>query len=171
MKHSFALDGENLLLRPLDRASIEPLRLLRNREENRIWFFHSDIISAEGQAAWFARYEQKEDDYMFAVYSKADPNLFLGSVALYDYDPTEKRYEVGRLLLDAKKVPRHGLGVELIGLALRIGFEKLGAKKIVAEVWENNARSLRCCTENGFSVVGRREEQGRPILQLERCRI
>ena len=168
MIHQLTISGTHLLLLPLTEEYIEPLRLLRNRPENRVWFFDSTEITAEQQKKWFASQQQTEGDYMFAVCSKQDPTLFLGAVALYHHDPESRSFEIGRLLLDAKKVPFHGLGKELIAEACRLGFEKLGAKRLVAEVFSDNVRSLACCTENGFVIVGQKEMRGRAVTVLER---
>ena len=168
MIHQLTISGTHLLLLPLTEEYIEPLRLLRNREENRIWFFDSAEITAEQQKEWFSRQQQAEGDYMFAVCSKQDPTLFLGAVALYHQDLESCSFEVGRLLLDAKKVPFHGLGKELIAEACRVGFEQLGAKRLVAEVFSDNERSLACCTENGFVAIGQKEIRARAVTVLEK---
>ena len=168
MKHNVNISSTHLLLLPLTEEYIEPLRLLRNREENRVWFFDPTEITAEQQKKWFASQQQAEGDYMFAVCSKQDPTLFLGAVALYHHDPESRSFEIGRLLLDAKEVPFHGLGKELIAEACRLGFEKLGAKRLVAEVFSDNERSRACFTENGFVAIGQKEIRARAVTVLEK---
>ena len=168
MKHTLTLTTEHLLLLPLGEEHIESLRLLRNRPENRVWFFDSAEITPEQQKAWFASQQTVEGDYMFAVFSKQDPGVFLGAVAIYHYNREESSFEVGRLLLDAKRVPARGLGKELISAACKIGFELLHAKHLYAEVFADNERSLACCTENGFTVTGEKALHGKHILVLER---
>ena len=168
MKHQITFSSEHLLLLPLTEEHIETLRLLRNREENRIWFFDQTEITAEQQKKWFASQQQTEGDYMFAVCSQQNPTLFLGAVALYHYDPESRSFEIGRLLLDAKKVPVHGLGKELIAGACRIGFEKLGAKRLIAELFADNLPSFHCFTENGFVAIGQKKICSRAVTVLER---
>lgn len=168
MKHQITFSGTHLLLIPLTEECIEPLRRLRNREENRVWFFDPTEITAEQQKEWFSRQQKAEGDYMFAVCSKQDPTLFLGAVALYHHDPKSSSFEIGRLLLDAKKVPFHGLGKELIAEACRVGFEQLGAKRLFAELFADNKPSFHCFAENGFVAIGQKEIRGKSVLVLER---
>ena len=168
MKHTLTLTTEHLLLAPLEEGQIEDLRLLRNRPENRVWFFDSAEISPEQQKAWFASQQVVEGDYMFAVFSKQNPDIFLGAVALYHFNREENSFEVGRLLLDAKKVPERGLGKELIFAACRIGFELLHARHLYAEVFAENERSLSCFTENGFALAGKKKLHERSVLVVEK---
>ena len=157
MKHTLTLTTEHLLLSPLSEGQIEELRILRNRPENRVWFFDSAEITSEQQKAWFASQQATDGDYMFAVSLLQDPTAFLGAVSLHHYDREKSSYEVGRLLLDAGKVPARGLGKELISAACKLGFETLDAKRLLAEVFADNERSLACFTENGFTVAGTKE--------------
>ena len=168
MKHSLFLETEHLLLSPLGEEQMEKLRTLRNRPENRNWFFDNTEISIERQKAWFASQQAAEGDYMFAVFPKQDPTLFWGTAALYSYDRETGSYEVGRLLLDSRKTPFRGLGKELVAAVCRIGFENLDAKLLYAEVFAENERSIACFTGNGFAVAGTKELHGKNILILEK---
>ena len=153
---------------PLAKEQIEDLRLLRNRPENRVWFFDSAEISRKQQEAWFSSQQAAKRDYLFAVAPRQDPNVFFGIVSLYHYDEKDESFEVGRLLLDAKKVPLKGLGKEVVFAACKIGFEKLFAKRLYAELFVENERSHACFTANGFTVTGTKELQKRTILILEK---
>lgn len=168
MKHNYQYDGAELLLRPLGENDIEPLRLLRNRPENRIWFFGSDEITPEGQKAWYARYLQKENDYMFAVFLPEAPEIFAGAVALYGYDAQTDSYEVGRLLLDSKNLPQRGLGVKLISCVCELAGQIWGNIGLRAQVFANNERSLRCFRKNDFVINGTTEEDGMDVILLSR---
>ena len=168
MKHTITLTTDHLLLSPLGEGQIEDLRILRNHPENRVWFFDSAEISPEQQKVWFASQQAVEGDYMFAVFSKQDPHVFLGALAIYHYNREESSYEVGRLLLDTKKVPERGFGKELISAACKIGFETLCAKRLYAELFADNERSLACFTGNGFAVTKAKELHGKSILVLEK---
>ena len=171
MKHDYRYDGEGLLLRPLEEKDIESLRLLRNRPENRIWFFDSDLITPEGQRAWFERYLTKENDYMFSVFLPEAPDAFVGAVALYDYEPETNSFEVGRLLLDSKNMPRYGMGIELVAAVCKLA-EQIGERKrerrLRARVSSDNERSLCCFVNNEFIIDGTTEENGRSVILLSR---
>lgn len=168
MKHNYSYDGADLLLRPLEEKDIEPLRLLRNRPENRIWFFGSDLITKEGQKAWFHCYLTRENDYMFSVYLPENPNRFMGAVAIYGYEADTDSYEVGRLLLDSANLPRRGMGIELIGCVCALVREVWGNIGLRAQVFSDNGRSLRCFLKNGFEINDTVVEKGKEIILLSR---
>ena len=166
MKHNFNFETENLILSPLCEKHVENLRNLRNRPENREWFFDSAEITREAQRAWFAAQQEKSGDYMFAVSPKESPDEFLGAVAIYKFDSAEKSYDIGRLLLDNRKTQKRGLGTELVAAACRIGFDMLHAKALHAEAFAENLRSISCFTNNGFSVTCEKEISNRKIVRL-----
>lgn len=168
MKHNFSFESENLIFSPLEEKHIEDLRQLRNRSENRVWFFDSAEITKEAQKAWFASQQEKVGDYMFAVFSRENPEEFLGTVAIYRFDSIKNSYEVGRLLLDNQKTAKKGLGAELVDAACRVGFDLLGAGELHAEVFADNGRSARCFTLNGFDVAGEKELFNRKIILFTR---
>lgn len=170
MKHNYQYDGADLLLRPLEEKDIESLRLLRNRPENRIWFFGSDLITPEGQRAWFEHYLTKEDDYMFSVFLPEAPDKFVGAVALYGYEPETNSFEIGRLLLDSKNLPRRRMGIQLVAavckLAEQIGERERRFRQLRAQVFSDNERSLRCFTENGFEIESVAVRNGKEVVFL-----
>lgn len=168
MKHDYSYDGAELLLRPLGENDIEPLRLLRNRPENRKWFFGSDEITQEAQKAWFDRYLTKENDYMFAVFLPQAPDVFVGAAAIYGYDAADNSFEIGRLLLDSKNLPRRGMGATLVESLCELAREIFGSIKLRAEVLADNERSLRCFQKNDFVIDGTTEENGKEVILLSR---
>ena len=168
MKHDYSYDGADLLLRPLEEKDIESLPLLRNRPENRIWFFGSDLITKEGQKAWFHRYLTKENDFMFSVYLPENPNGFIGAVAIYGYESDTDSFEVGRLLLDSANLPKRGMGTALIGCVCELAREVWGNIGLRAQVFSDNARSLRCFLQNGFEINDTVVEKGKKIILLSR---
>lgn len=168
MKHTYSYDGAELLLRPLGENDIEPLRLLRNRPENRKWFFGSGEITQEAQEAWFERYLTKENDYMFAAFLPQTPETFVGAAAIYGYDAADNSFEIGRLLLDSANLPRRGLGAELVQCLCLITKAVFPGASLRAEVYSDNERSLRCFLKNGFVINGMTEEEGKQVVLLSR---
>ena len=168
MKHNFGFESEKLIFSPLEEKHIEALRQLRNRPENRVWFFDSAEITKESQKAWFAAQQEKVGDYMFVVSLRENPEEFLGTVAIYRFDSTKNSYEVGRLLLDNQKTAKKGLGTEIIGSACRIGFDLLKAKELHAEVFADNLRSARCFISNNFDVEEEKELHNKRVIVFTR---
>lgn len=168
MKHPYTYHGTTLTLCPLEEKDIEPLRLLRNRPENRIWFFGNGIITAEGQRQWYEQYLIKENDYMFSVHLPEAPERFIGAVAIYGYDKASDSYEVGRLLLDSANLPRNGMGAELIGCVCEVAKQIWGNIGLRAQVFTDNERSLRCFVKNDFVITGTAKEKGKEVILLSR---
>ena len=69
-------------------SDIEELRRIRNKE--RQYFATQNEISKEMQEEWYAKYLQRDDDIMFKIVSKKEPDLFIGAIALYDIDEKQK---------------------------------------------------------------------------------
>ena len=168
MKHDYSFRSGALCLRPLEKQDIEALRLLRNRPENRIWFFGSEPITKDGQLAWYERYLTRKDDYMFCVTLPEAPERFVGAVAVYDYDAQTDSFEVGRLLLDSSNLPRRGLGIELIRCLCELAGTVWGNVGLRAQIFSDNERSLRCFVQNDFEITGTAMEKGREVLLLSR---
>ncbi|MBQ6432111.1 MAG: GNAT family N-acetyltransferase [Oscillospiraceae bacterium] len=173
MKHNYSYQGERILLRPLAEEDIEPFRLLRNRPENRRWFFFADEITEERQSAWYQQYAAKGNDYMFAAALPAEPTCFVGAIAVYNFRQEDNSFEVGRLLLDSGNPACRGLGKELVrGIRWIVEnyFPKSVCTSLRAEIYDNNERSIRCFQSNGFQVYGERIEKDRRIV-LMRCAV
>ena len=110
---------------------------------------------------------------MFAAALPADPQTFVGAAAIYDYDPEDYSYGVGRLLLDSRNPACHGLGRELVRCICMIADQQLpGLIKtncaLRAEVYSDNERSLRCFLTNGFQISGEKQIQLRRVTILHR---
>lgn len=78
----------------------------------------------------------------------------MGAIALYNIDEKAKTAEFGRVLLDKNKVSRKGIGTEAVTAVCRIAFERLGLKKVTAEVLKTNQPAFRAYAKEGCIVVG-----------------
>lgn len=76
----------------------------------------------------------------------------VGYIALYGREPGTNCYEIGRLLADSPRMPRRGMGNEIVRLATALAFSQLDADTLVANVMHNNERSLRRFRCNGFTA-------------------
>jgi RimJ/RimL family protein N-acetyltransferase len=139
-----------IILRPLEREDIEPLRILRNRPENRKWFKNCTEIPKEEQIKWYEKYMKKEGDYMFAIVECNTPKEFIGAVALYEVDTITQSGEFGRIIIDKEKASRSGLGYDATVGACQIGFEQLCLRTITLEVFSDNISAIRTYEKAGF---------------------
>ena len=91
-------------------------------------------LSREMQEKWYQRYLGKNDDIMFKIVKKTEPEAFIGAIALYDIDQKEKTSECGRTVVDKGLAPEKGIGLMATKAVCLFGFEQLGLKKIVGDI-------------------------------------
>lgn len=156
MKHEFEFDFERIRLKPLEKEDIESLRLLRNQEKE--YFATHQEITKENQEAWFESYLKKEDDIMFKIVKKDNPQEFIGAIALYDIDWKNKTSECGRTVVDKKKAPEKGIGMEATKAVCLFGFEVLKLERIIGEVLKSNERIIKVDQRAGFYIIGEQED-------------
>lgn len=153
--------GNMVNLRGLEEKNIEMLRGWRN--ENRKFFFNSEIITKDQQKNWFAGYEQKRDDYVFII--EAPKEVPVGSVSLYHIDLSKKTAEYGRIMI-AKKHKRKGYGEDATKVLISYGFSKMGLNEIYLEVIKSNDRAINLYKKLGFTITEEYTENGIEILKM-----
>jgi len=52
-------------------------RAWRNQDHIRKWFFHSDPITTEQHLAWWQRYQDRDDDFVFIIEETETLNGFI----------------------------------------------------------------------------------------------
>lgn len=165
MQHDCILESGNTLLRPLAEEDLEPLRLLRNRPENRQAFFDGRLIEAESQKNWYRSYLEKNGDYMFAVCDRSSGEM-IGAVAIYGCSLQSSSAEFGRLLIDAEKAGGRGHGKTAAALACRFAREQLKIKNLRLSVFADNERAFALYRKIGFQESGRAEQEGREVIEM-----
>ena len=154
------IEGKRVRLRLLEEADLEMTRAWRNQDHIRTHFFDSHVISAEAQKAWFERYRDKEDDFVFVVEIRADC-LPIGQCALYHVDWQKKRGEFGRLMIGRIEQTRQGYASEATGLLVEYALKNLGLTEVYLNVFAANRAACDMYTKCGFvpaaSVDGRIE--------------
>jgi RimJ/RimL family protein N-acetyltransferase len=155
MDHDITGSWGRIILSPLLRSDIEPLRFLRNRESK--WFFKNEQIDSISQAKWYEHYLQQTDDFMFRISLKNNIGIFIGAVGIYHIDSNTRFGEFGRLLIDHTIVTEKGLGVDATICACKIGFEYFNLQTIKLEVLDTNKRAIKTYERSGFIFKDRRE--------------
>lgn len=165
IKDNLVIWDERIFLKSLSPEDSEAYRVLRNREENRKWFFKSAEISKEDQEKWFQRYEADDDEFMFSIYEKIS-GRYLGAAAIYHIDHHNHRAEVGRIIVDSRAAGGKGYGKDAIRCIVDWGAENLGIKTFYAQIYTDNLPSMKSFLGCGFleKRCGCEEELSRQVL-------
>ena len=152
MDHDFSIQSKNVMIRPLERKDIEQLRLWRNDPEKTKYLRQIGKITYQMQEQWFENYLKNPDEITFAIDETEELKRLVGSVSLYNF--RGQVAEAGRIQIGDGSA--HGRGIASISMALisKIGFGKLGLKKIVASVHRENIAAYKSYMKIGFHVVG-----------------
>ena len=137
---------ESVCLRLITESDLETTLTWRNREDARVWFKTSNLLTLEQHEAWFHRYQHKDDDFLFIV---EVGGASVGQASVYDIHWETGRAEIGRFLIS----PENG-GKGYITLAcaalIRLCADSLNLQSLFLEVMENNERAIRLYQRNGF---------------------
>lgn len=151
MEHTYVIDLRRIVLRPLQAMDIEPLRILRN--EVKEFFLDSSKISNLQQREWYDKYRTKKDDIMFTITRKENMSEFCGAIAIYKVDSEKRTCEIGRTLVDKRKLPDRGIGQEATYGVCRFAFDTLKMEKVQTQIIKTNERSIKLHEKVGFYVL------------------
>ena len=133
-----------------------PLTLAwRNQDAIRRWFFHSQPISPEQHQAWFEKYRERDDDFVFLIEEVEAGCHPVGQIALYHIDWEAGRAEYGRVMIGEPDASGKGLAFFATQAIFEIGFETFGLQEIYLEVYANNERAIHLYRKAGFTVTRR----------------
>lgn len=152
MDHNYSARLGDILLRPLMHEDIENLRVWRNNVYQTRFLRPVGHITPEMQQQWFEKYMANENEITFSIIETSDLNRIVGSVALYDFHGDVA--EIGKLQVGDPEAGGRGIGRISFILALWIGFRKLGLKKIIASVHQENIAAHKSYMKIGFRIVG-----------------
>lgn len=157
MQHNYSFDGEHIILRPMNESTSELYRVLRNREDNREFFFHSTIIEKEQQVKWFNNYLLKEDEYMFSILFPENYK-FVGAIGIYNINQIKKTAEIGRIIIDRYIGGGKGYGTEAINCVSDIARRRLGTQELYAYIYSSNTASVKAFLKADFLVENKMKD-------------
>jgi diamine N-acetyltransferase len=146
------LEGAHVVARSLTEADLPKTLEWRNHPQSRPWFRNSDLIDDATHRAWFRRYEERRQEYMFFFLTRVDP-LPVGQGGIYAIDVRAGRAEVGRFVSDPK-VRGRGLFREGFLLMLQFANVNLGLREVCLEVLRTNDRAIDLYRSLGFLDTG-----------------
>lgn len=145
------VERDGIRLRLLEEPDL-PLTLeWRNRSDVRRWFLTPDVIEPQQHRSWFESYRQKDDDLVFMIEETQRWKRPIGQLALYRIDPVRQTAEFGRLMIGDQAARGAGLGSRATQLALAVGFNTLGLRRIYLEVLASNVRAIEIYKTLGFA--------------------
>ncbi len=107
-------------LRLLEEGDLPMTLAWRNQAHIRKWFFDSSVVTPEQHRAWWGRYLQKDDDFVFVIEETETLKRPVGQVAVYNIDWAVGGAEFGRLMIGDC-------------LARGMGLACLATKRLIAE--------------------------------------
>jgi len=152
MKRKVAPFGNDLVrLRLIERKDLETTLSWRNRDESRIWFKSSNLLTIDQHLAWFSQYIEKDNDFLFVIeYSKK----VVGQASVYDVQWGTGTAEVGRFLVSPAESGK-GYIREACKLLICFCRRELSLCNLYLSVFETNSRAIRIYEDAGFVPVSK----------------
>ena len=153
-----ALEDAAVRLRLLEQSDLPLTLSWRNQDEIRRWFFHSDKVAPEQHRAWYDRYREKDDDFVFVIEELVELRRPVGQISLCNVDWAARRCEYGRLIVGDAEARGRGLGRAATRLVLRQAFEVFVLDEVYLEVFASNAPAIAIYEACGFRRTEERED-------------
>jgi diamine N-acetyltransferase len=142
------LEKDAVCLRLLEKSDLE--RTLSWRNQNRQYFFNSDLLSMHQHIAWFNQYLARDDDYVFIIERLSRKKEPVGQISLYKIDWEKRQAEFGRLLIGEPAAKRMGIANIATEILLDYAFTNLGIETIQLEVLPGNSPAILLYEKCGF---------------------
>jgi RimJ/RimL family protein N-acetyltransferase len=165
-RHIPPLLAPRVRLRLIKEQDLPRTLAWRNQDHIRRWFFFSQPLTPEQHAGWFARYQQRDDDFVFIIEDESSEPI--GQVALYNVDWSAGTAEFGRLMIGQPEAAGRGLAREATAAACALALDQLGLREVYLEVIPENLRAIRVYEACGFEVTGHTEKVVRMSLRAVR---
>jgi RimJ/RimL family protein N-acetyltransferase len=161
------LEGEHARLRLLEETDLRRTLDWRNTPSIRQWFLNSDLLTWEQHHGWFARYLDRENDFIFVIEERiAEGWRPIGQASIYEVDWDQQAGIYGRLMIGEPDAAGRGFAKEATVLSIKMGFDVLGLRRLSCEILETNGPSLAVCQKCGYQITHRKD--GLAYLSIER---
>lgn len=147
------LEGDRIILTPLEREDLPLIVEWRNQPSVRRCFFDKSLISRSGQEEWFRRYlaDPRRQIFIARLKEKGEP---VGIIGFYAIDMSHHNAEIGSTIVAGKAAQGQGYGTEMVKVMLEYGFRDLNLHRIYAYAIDHNQASVRVKQKCGFRVEG-----------------
>ena len=124
-----------------------------NREHLKPWFIWVDLtLKVEDTLKYFFDINQKLLDGNKVEYGIFLNDVFIGNIALFDFNDKNKSAEIGYWL--SEKHTRKGYMTEAVKLLEKEGFENLNLNRILLKCDEKNIASTGVAKKNNYVLEG-----------------
>lgn len=142
-----------LRLRLLEEVDLPLTLSWRNQDHIRRWFLTSEVIHPEQHRQWFAKYRERDDDFVFVIEETERWKRPVGQASIYGIDWTAGRAEFGRLMIGDAEAAGQGLAGRATAMLVALAFETWGLRELVLEVKAENERAASVYRSNGFQII------------------
>lgn len=154
-----ALETDIVRLRALEPEDVDILYKWEN--DTKLWIFSNTVAPFSKHILRRFIENQKYDIYetrqMRLVIESKQGGTPVGTVDLFDIDPTNHRAGVGILIYDDKDRGQ-GYASSALQALIKYAFQILHLNQLYCNILSNNLRSMNLFKSKGFTVVGLKHE-------------
>ena len=154
------LEGKNLILRALEPSDVDLLYEWENNEK--LWYLSNTITPFSRFSLEQYILNSHQDIYttkqlrLMIDKKESDQNEIIGSIDLFDFDPSNKRAGIGILITDNEQ--NKGYASEALELVISYCFSTLQLHQIYCNISADNQVSLQLFKKHNFNSVGLKKE-------------
>ena len=159
------INGERVMLRPMEEGDAELVVKWRNDPEISKWLFAAEPITLESHLAWFRHPKADRLDFVICLRESQRP---IGTVSYTNIDSINAKAEAGKMLGD-RKLWGKGLAQEAFRLWLAFGFAQLGFEYIYVRTLAANYNNIKLNGKLGFQaerVLKREYQRGDELFDV-----
>jgi RimJ/RimL family protein N-acetyltransferase len=165
-KLKLVLSSSAVRLVPMATEHTDLVVKWRNDPQNARWFLDQTPFTAAGHAKWLANRARSDTDFNWVIESGDGHRV--GAIGLYDIDWTERRAEIGRLVLGEPSARGKGYAFEAVRLVIQAA-QSAGLSMVFLEVKSDNDPAIRLYLRSGFHKVSQSDGVDRMELTLARA--
>jgi len=154
------LEGKNLILRALEPTDVDVLYEWENNEK--LWHLSNSITPFSRFTLEQYVLNSNQDIYtikqlrLMIDKKESDQNNPIGSIDLFDFDPTNRRAGIGILISEVEQ--NKGYAAEALELLINYCFNILQLHQIYCNISEDNQASLRLFKKHNFTSIGLKKD-------------
>jgi RimJ/RimL family protein N-acetyltransferase len=152
------IPGERVRLRALERDDVPTFVRWFNDPEVRHYLAAYLPMSMAQEERWLEARLDAKDEFFFVVEALVD-DVFtpIGTICLVGIDWKNSIANFGTMIGE-KTYWGQGLGTEATRVLLRFAFEELNLHRVQLDVYDFNARAIRCYEKAGFQHEGTKRQ-------------